>query len=281
MTDFSKFLIASDLDGTFLNKKGEIVPRNSDAIARFTAGGGCFTLNTGRPHITTQATLPQIPALQNSPSSHCNGAYLYDFQKEQYFFEELLSEKDTADLLDFALTYCADIAFRANAREQIRISVPEGSERPFVPGCNEGIVTFDIPVDDWPMDDWYKIVFIGDVPRIAKVRRDLVAVFGDRFAMTTSSPRALEVQLSTSSKAAGLEKMRRLSPEMGVRTLIACGDFENDIPMLKAADIAICPANAMDEVKEICDLVLCDCGEGLIADVIESIEAGRILPKKK
>jgi hydroxymethylpyrimidine pyrophosphatase-like HAD family hydrolase len=75
--------------------------------------------------------------------------------------------------------------------------------------------------------------------------------------------------------------MRRVSPDMAARTLIACGDYENDIPMLKAADIAICPANAMDEVKKICDFVLCDCDEGLIADIIEHIEAGKILSKQK
>ena len=131
------------------------------------------------------------------------------------------------------------------------------------------------------MDDWYKVVFVGDPARILQLRRDFERVFGKRFAKTTSSARALEVQLAHSSKAVGLEKMRRVSPDMAARTVIACGDFENDIPMLKAADIAICPANAMDEVKEICDFVLCDCDKGLIADIIEHIEAGKILPKRK
>jgi hypothetical protein len=37
----------------------------------------------------------------------------------------------------------------------------------------------------------------------------------------------------------------------------------------------------MEEVKAICDFVLCDCGEGLIADVIENIESGKIRPKQK
>ena len=46
--------------------------------------------------------------------------------------------------------------------------------------------------------------------------------------------------------------------------------------MLKEADVAVCPANAVDEVKAVSDLVLCDCREGLIADVIEAIEQGRI-----
>ena len=277
--DFSNFLIASDLDGTFLNKKGEVVQRNLDAIARFTANGGRFTLNTGRPHITIAPTTGDPTKIFNAPSSHCNGAYLYDFQTNEYFFEELLSPADAADLIAFAEQYCPDIAYRANAREQIRFFVPEGVQKPRAVGTEEGIVVFDIPLRDWPMDDWYKMVFIGDPARILQLRRDFEHAFGDRFGRTTSSARALEVQLPHSSKAVGIDKMRRLTPELGACTIIACGDFENDIPMLKAADVAICPANALDEVKQICDLTLCHCDDGLIADIVEGIEAGKILPR--
>lgn len=279
MTDFSHFLIATDLDGTFLNKKGEAVQRNLDAIARFNAQGGRFTLNTGRPHITTTTSVPMAAEICNSPSSHCNGAYLYNFKTKEFFFEEFLSEGDVAELLNFSATYCPDLAIRANAREQIRVLVPEGCEPPRIPGCDS--YTHDHTAESWARDDWFKLVFVSDPVRILQVRHDFERVLGERFGKASSSARALEVQLPTSSKAVGLEKMRRLSPEMASRTVIACGDFENDIPMLKAADIAICPENAMDEVKAICDLVLCDCDDGLIADIIENIEAGKILPKQK
>ena len=279
--NFSNFLIASDLDGTFLNKKGEVVQRNLDAIARFNANGGCFTLNTGRPHITIEPTTGDPTKIFNAPCSHCNGAYLYDFRTKEYFFEELLSPTDTADLIAFAKQYCPDIASRANAREQIRFFVPDGVQKPRAVGTEEGIVVYDLPLKDWPMNDWYKMVFVGDPDRILQVRRDFEHVFGERFGKTTSSARALEVQLPHSSKAVGIDKMRKLTPELGARTIIACGDYENDIPMLKAADIAVCPANALDEVKEICDLVLCHCDEGLIGDIVEAIEAEKIRPKQK
>ena len=279
MTDFSHFLIVTDLDGTFLDRKGETVPRNLDAVAHFCAHGGRFTVNTGRPHNTVLPTIPQIAALQNAPSVHCNGAYLHDFRTGEFFFEQTLPEKDAADLLAFALEFCADIPFRVMTRTQTRVFVPAGSDRPQIPGCDQQITVFDLPVDRWPMGDWYKLVFIAEPARILQARRDFVAVFGTRFAMTTSSARSFEVQLATCSKAAGLTKLRRYSPDTAARTLIACGDFENDIPMLQAADVAVCPANAMDEVKAICDLVLCDCDEGLIGDVVDAIAKGKIQPQ--
>ncbi len=279
MTDFSSFLIVTDLDGTFLDRKGETVQRNLDAITYFCAHGGRFTVNTGRPHNTVLPTIPQIAALQNAPSVHCNGAYLHDFRTGEFFFEETLPQKDAADLLAFALEYAADIPFRVMTRTQTRVFVPEGSDRPQIPGFDESITVFDLPVGRWPMDDWYKLVFIAEPDRILRARRDFVAVFGERFAMTTSSARSFEVQLATCSKAAGLSKLRRFDPDLRARTLIGCGDFENDIPMLQCADIAVCPAGAMQEVKEICDLVLCECDKGLIGDIVDAIEAGGIPPK--
>jgi hydroxymethylpyrimidine pyrophosphatase-like HAD family hydrolase len=73
-----------------------------------------------------------------------------------------------------------------------------------------------------------------------------------------------------------LQKLKKHLNGTKKRTVIACGDFENDTEMLKAADVAVAPENALDSVKEVADLVLCHCQEGLIADVIERIERGEI-----
>ena len=58
--------------------------------------------------------------------------------------------------------------------------------------------------------------------------------------------------------------------------LFACGDYENDLTMLAAADVAVCPTNALDCVKAVADVCLCHHTEGLIANLIELIEKGEI-----
>ena len=65
MRDFSDFLIASDLDGTFLCE-GQAVARNLAALERFRAGGGIFTIATGRSHPQQQASLQK----QNASTRH-------------------------------------------------------------------------------------------------------------------------------------------------------------------------------------------------------------------
>jgi Cof subfamily protein (haloacid dehalogenase superfamily) len=281
MPDFSKFLIASDLDGTFLNKEVKSVPRNLDAIAHFQAHGGLFTVNTGRAHYTVRSSVPDTQCVVNAPGALCNGAYLYNYQTGEILLGELLPPEDVTDILEFCRTRFPDVGLRGILREKVLVHEPEGIEHSRVFGNEQGLVVFDLPVQDWPTTNWFKLVARSTPARIAEMRNAFAATFGERFGRTSSSARVVEIQLPHSNKAVGLEKMRLLSPEIASRTIIACGDFENDIPALKAADIAICPANAMEEVKKICDFVLCDCDDGLIADIIEHIEAGKILPKKK
>jgi hypothetical protein len=55
-------------------------------------------------------------------------------------------------------------------------------------------------------------------------------------------------------------------------TIVAAGDYNNDIEMLEAADVGICPSNAADDVKRIADVVLdVSCEESAIAAAVEYI----------
>ena len=55
-------------------------------------------------------------------------------------------------------------------------------------------------------------------------------------------------------------------------TLYACGDYLNDLEMLRVADVAVCPSGAHDAIKEASHLCLCSNNDGLIADLVEHIE---------
>lgn len=278
MLDFSQFLIATDLDGTFLADGSKTVQRNLDAIARFRAGGGMFTFSTGRVQLNIHKRIPHPEALLSAPAVMCNGAYLYDFSKNSALFEEFMPQKTAQEILAFAKEHFPDVAFRVAAPSTVRI---EGLTDPYIAKDVQGYLPESVrisPADTWRTDDWYKIVFRADAERNTQVRRALEARFAGELSVTPSTPTIMEVQCPTTNKAAGIEKLRRY---LGVstRTVITCGDFENDIPMHRAADVAVAPANALPEVKALCDLVLCSNNDGVIADVIEAIENGRITPK--
>ena len=60
--------------------------------------------------------------------------------------------------------------------------------------------------------------------------------------------------------------------------LYACGDYVNDTEMLIGADVSVCPSNAHESIKDICDLKLCSNDEGVIADLVEYIDLHSMQP---
>ena len=55
-------------------------------------------------------------------------------------------------------------------------------------------------------------------------------------------------------------------------TFVAVGDYNNDIEMIKYADVGICPSNATDDVKRAADIVLdISCEDDVIYNVVEYI----------
>ena len=58
-------------------------------------------------------------------------------------------------------------------------------------------------------------------------------------------------------------------------TTYGIGDYENDLPLLLSADVAVCPANAQQCVKEKSALCVCSNDDGAIADLIGRITKQR------
>ena len=64
-----------------------------------------------------------------------------------------------------------------------------------------------------------------------------------------------------------------LKEHFNADVLVCIGDFENDKPMLDAADLSFTPENGWDVLKETVDAVLCDCKDGALGDLIERLPA--------
>lgn len=271
--DFSRYLIATDMDGTFFGPGGVRVERNMEAVARFKAGGGLFTVATGRVHVNIRNVIGEPERLLNAPAVMSNGCYLYDFEKKRALQEEMMPPREAGDMIRFVKSHFADVDFRVSTQNSLYVEKTDGYVGQDLHWYDEGVVKI-CPFEAWPTDDWYKVVFRQEAERLSELRAALSKRFGAYFSFTSSGAKALEVQSIHCNKAKGLEKLRQYCGKD--RILIACGDFENDMEMLQVADIAICPENAMDAVKAICDHTLCHCKDGLIANIVENIEKGLI-----
>ncbi|MBR4770098.1 MAG: HAD hydrolase family protein, partial [Clostridia bacterium] len=104
------------------------------------------------------------------------------------------------------------------------------------------------------------------------ILRDLARkiIAGTDFEAARSWPIGLEFINRESNKGGAV---RFLKERTGADLLVTVGDYENDIPMLKEADIGFAVANAIDEVKAAADRVTkATCAEGAVAEIIGEIE---------
>jgi hydroxymethylpyrimidine pyrophosphatase-like HAD family hydrolase len=57
----------------------------------------------------------------------------------------------------------------------------------------------------------------------------------------------------------------------GIHTVVCAGDYENDISMLRVADISYAVGNAVPAVKAVAMRQTIPCGEGAIAQIIQEL----------
>lgn len=272
---FENIAIVTDLDGTYLAAGGVEHPANLQAISDFCAQGGHFTYGTGRMHKNIARVLPNSGTVCNLPAVVANGSYLFDFSTNTRLYPVSMP---TADVLAVA-SYAREIAPEVG----VRVVTPDGF---MSDGHGDAIareiarIPFDfphvLPIPEWPSanptEQWFKLVFRGEPEHLVAARPYLVERFGDRFEFAVSGPRFLELTVKGCTKATGIARLRDMFAAKGRElTVVACGDQENDLAMLRAADIAFCPENAIPEVKALCHATLCHHREGIMPEVVECL----------
>ena len=101
----------------------------------------------------------------------------------------------------------------------------------------------------------------------------LMQTFPGVFEYNRSRATTLEMQMKGTNKSSLLGAYREfLSSQGEMRTVYVCGDYENDRAILAAADVAVCPANALPEIKAICEYRLGSNDCGVIADLVEALD---------
>ncbi len=302
--------MVTDLDATFFSHPSRLSPRNIEAIEYFKAHGGRFTAATGRIPPDIRKAIPTCGTLFNAPAITANGAYIYDLSADRRIMGFPLDAEAAREAVLFVQSLSDRVGMRISTESGILVNadrlVPAilrdlGVIPPShtVPGAG-AYVTADgkpvtglanpssvtpapdacatiLPAEAWDTmaEPWYKIVFRGEPADLLAIRPLVEAKFGDRFEYNTSSPRLYEMQRKGCNKASGLRFLAGLLAEEDgspIRT-IAVGDQENDLSMLRVADISACPDNAMEEVKAIVHHRLCHCDAGCIGDLVERLAA--------
>lgn len=276
MARFDDIVIATDLDGTFFGAHGApIVKRNLDAVRYFTENGGSFTIATGRAAMHVTATFPQVADYVNIPAIVCNGACLHDYAAGKLVSGHPLDFGAVRGVVELIHREFPEAGVRANSAKYAYLCTPRDAENPYVQSdirYYAGVPHSVLPIEAWGDSPIYKFVVRADADVVERIVPVIKERFSESIDVATSSPTIIDMQVQGHDKGTALRDVVRRFVGADAR-VYACGDFFNDVKMLRAADVSVCPSNAHGEIKKICDLCLCSNEEGLIAELIERIDA--------
>lgn len=88
--------------------------------------------------------------------------------------------------------------------------------------------------------------------------------------ISNSWERGIEIDEKNATKGDGLDYIRNYMEN--IHTTVGVGNYENDIPLIKHADIGVAVGDATDEVKKHADIIVKPCDEFAIKDLIEILE---------
>ena len=261
----SDILIVSDIDGTLLYEKDGISAENREAIRNFTEKGGRFTVATGRAIDITRSLLNGLSV--NVPSIHINGGYLYDWDKDEVYCPHYISvkAKEYCRRIIEKFPFC-DCHFAGNTG--INIVTKGNLLKKYL--FHSDYCYFEGGFDKIP-DNIYKYIISCDPENMDYVRSFAEEICEDDVQLLNSSPYYLEVLPLENSKENALKQLCQMT-NIPLDQVIAVGDYENDIGMLRMAGIGAAVENAQDSVKKVADLILPSCRESALYHLIAFLE---------
>lgn len=265
--DISKVLLITDMDGTFLPASKIPSPENLAAINRLMEAGGKFSIATGR---SLQASMQYFDTFSvNCPIIMCNGGMVYDIYSGEQIYDVYLPES-ACPLTEQILKDNPTVGCEVLPLDNVYVPNMTDMEREHCGICKVTPVICD--VEDIPQN-WYKVLFAQTPEKLPELIEyvDRIKDNYPEIDFVISSPTYYEMLPKNISKGSALAHMRSKCG-LDDYTIVAVGDYNNDIEMLRCADVGICPSNAVDDVKAAADIVLdVSCEESAIAAVVDYI----------
>ena len=252
MGRYDGILIMSDWDGT-LSAGGVIPEANCEAIRRFQAEGGIFTLCSGRNY--THFDQYREFVIPNAPICAYNGALIVD--TDGSFLSESFLDRE-------ALLAVRELVIRGAVTSYVNLYTKEDGA-PTTCTMQEFVDNFA----EYEKMHHYKSVLVCENEEEAIAAQRLAeTLIPDGYFAVRSWPVGLEILKKSASKGEALKFMKK---RLGAHLTVAAGDYENDTEMLIAADIGYAVENAVPSVKAVADRITVSASESAIARIIDEL----------
>ncbi|MDO5407081.1 MAG: Cof-type HAD-IIB family hydrolase [Eubacteriales bacterium] len=266
-------LIAVDMDGTLLNGKNEIDQRTIDVLQKMIDRGVYVVPATGRCPGVFPKDLFRLNGLAYAVAE--NGALIWNMKTGEAMERiglPLHVVKEAVEMADRCRS-CSEVFVNGQAYSDSRCR--EWAENP---GHDENFVRYFRENHQWVDQLSEQTELLSQAEKVnlyfelEQDGTDAKAYFGQNPSLSalTSVGRNVEITMAEADKGRGLESLME-HLHISREQVVAFGDQENDLGMLKTAGIGVAMGNAVPAVKQAADYETLSNDEDGVACFLEKI----------
>lgn len=261
MRNLSYKLICIDMDGTLLDSHHNLSEENKTALKNADKLGVTIAICTGR--IFTSAKYYSDLIGINAPIIASNGAYIKRKDSNEVIYKNTLSIESCKKIIATTRKYNLRLCF--NTGDTVISEIPLPDDHPYKV-MNQSLpvdqqVKFHVTEDLYSILNEYKNEILKGIvieetrlEDLFKSKDELKELAGDTLHIVSSWNNNFEVMEGDCSKGTAV---KNLAIKLGIPQdeVICIGDSENDLSMIKFAELGIAMGNAMDIVKNAANYV--------------------------
>lgn len=260
-------LIALDLDGTLTNDEKKITEHTKEVLLKAGEAGVSIALASGRPMlgISPIAEFLELGKVNSFVMAY-NGGQIINYRTGDVVNYVNFNHDYIPEAVSYARHYGMPILTYSDSEIYTEGPVDQWAHHEEVNSSKMATVVDDlIRFVDFPI---VKMMICGDPEALKIPEKEMAEHFEGRLDVYRAEPWFLELMPKGINKFAGV-KMIADTLGLAPDEVMACGDANNDIPMLEYAGLGVAVANAKDSVKAVADFVSKSNNEDGVAFAVE------------
>ena len=241
-------LIAIDLDGTLLDDHKNISEENLKAIKYAKEKGVKIVISTGRPYAGVKPILDKLNI--NGDDEYViiyNGGKILNVGTGETIYSTTITGKTVKELYAESKILNTDIhAFRIDEELITPKHNPYTDVEAHINGIEDHLCDFNKIKDD---ELFIKCMLVSEDEKLTSAMANVNDKFYTEFSMVRSATIFLEFLNKNSDKGKAVSALANYL-NISLDEVMAIGDANNDISMIKVAGVGVAMENAFDEVFE-------------------------------
>ncbi|MBD5111232.1 MAG: Cof-type HAD-IIB family hydrolase [Ruminococcaceae bacterium] len=266
--DFGKVIFMSDLDGTLLTDDKKVLERDLRAIERFREGGGLFTVATGRGYSMAKRVVNELNV--DLPCVVFNGAAVFDYKIDRFLWQCEIGSQAREYIRRITDMFPGKLGIEVLHKQTVFVPFLNQTEQEHLE--MENVIPDRRDLDEIPEGGWLKFVIAAEPEDLDELQKVVESGDFTDAQWVRSAPHYYECLPKGVDKSRGYAELIKI---LGAkeRFSVAAGDYNNDLALIQKANLGCAVANALPNVKQSADLVVCDNNSGAIAEIIDYIES--------